>query len=376
MTEKLKTLLHDRAETVAFGAPDLEAVVRAGDRRLRRRRAGAAAGGLAAVAVVGALLVTQLGGTDPANGPQVVHDPGIPAHVSWVVGSVLHDGDRTVDLGFEATAYVRTTTGIVATSPDGTVHSVVGGRSVDVGTVDAENPHLVADDEGTLAGWVNDSNEGPTFLVLDQSTGEITSNGAAVERGMGGTADSQNPVYFYAIDGRTAYWRDSRGAVAVDVDTDDVRVVDAEARNGFDIVAVENGVIAFNVQHDDARADGTAIGTRRDTAMVLPRVYGTYGAFSPDAHYYSGDADEPQVYDARTGNRVTFDLDYAFATGYEWLDDHTLAMIAQDTPKSSAQLVTCEVPAGTCDVAVDDLGSFDDLAAEGFALPVGSALDD
>jgi hypothetical protein len=33
------------------------------------------------------------------------------------------------------------------------------------------------------------------------------------------------------------------------------------------------------------------------------------------------------------------------------------------------------VPAGTCDVSVDDLGSFDDLIGRGFQLPVGENLD-
>lgn len=375
MTEKLKTLLHEHAETVDFAMPDLTTMVRDGDRRLRRRRGLAAAGGLAAAAVVGALAVAGLGGSGTEDAPELAHDPAAPARVSWVIGSVLHDGDRTTDLGFDPTAYVRTASGLVATGPDGTVHSIVGGRSVDVGTVDARHPRLVGDDEGSYVGWVDDSGVGPVFRVLDQSTGEITSNGEAVEPGMGRQADAANPAYFYAIDGHTAYWRDTRGAVAVDLATGDVRVVDAEARNGFDIVAVEDGVIAFKVVPDDASADGTAIGTSRATAMVLAQVYGTYGTFSPDAHYYSSDADEPQVYDARTGERVTFDLGYAFATGYEWLGNDTLAMIAQDTPKSPVQLVTCTVPAGTCEVAVADLGSFDGLIADGFLLPVGAALD-
>ncbi len=43
--------------------------------------------------------------------------------------------------------------------------------------------------------------------------------------------------------------------MAVDLATGDVRVVDADARNGFDILDVEDGVIAFN-----ASDDGTALG--------------------------------------------------------------------------------------------------------------------
>ena len=52
------------------------------------------------------------------------------------------------------------------------------------------------------------------------------------------------------------------------------------------------------------------------------------GAFSPDARYYTADADELQVYDVSTGTRVGLDLDRGFATGFEWLDAETLVVLA------------------------------------------------
>lgn len=367
MTEKLKSLLHEQAETVDFAVPDVAALTRAGDRRVRRRRG--LVGGVAALAVVGALAAPRIVGGAPDSTPVVSEPAPQPAQVTWATGHVLHVGDRTIDVGVGVKAYVRTSAGFVVADPAGVVHSVVDGKVSDVGRTDARHPRLVADSAGTLVGWVERDGDRLGFVVLDQATGRTTRNDDATAPGMGLLADQPDPAYFYAISDGTAYWRDLRGAVAVDLASGDVRVIDADARNGFDILDAEDGVIAFN-----ASDDGTALGATRRGALMLPQVYGSMGTFSPGAGYYSSDADEPQVYDARTGERVALDLHYAFATGYEWLDGHRLAVLAQKTGRSPVQLLTCAVPAGTCDVTVADLGSFDDLQGDGFQLPVGEDL--
>jgi hypothetical protein len=369
MTEKLKSLLHEQAETVDFAVPDVAALTRAGDRRVRRRRA--LVGGVAALAVAGALAATRIAGGPAAESTPVVSDPvPQPAQVTWATGHVLHVGDRTIDVEVGVKAFVRTSAGFVVADPGGVVHSVVDGKVSVVGRTDAKHPHLVSDPADTLAGWVELDDDRPGFVVLDQTTGDTTRNDDATQPGMGLLADEQDPAYFYAISGGEAYWRDLRGAVEVDLATGDARVVDAAAANGFDILDVEDGVIAFN-----AADDGTALGPTRRDAVMLPKVDGSMGTLSPGADYYSSDADEPQVYDARTGEQVALDLRYAFATGYEWLDGHRLAVLAQKTGRSPVQLLTCVVPAGTCDVSVNDLGSFDDLIGRGFQLPVGENLD-
>ena len=240
------------------------------------------------------------GGVPTATDPS---GPSGPRQVAWATDSVIHDGTRTVDVEDTVLAFVRTGTGYVFADPDGVVHSVVDGRITDVGRTDARKPRLVADQDGTLAGWVDVDGDRPGFVVLDQATGETTRNDEATEPGMGGLADEQDPAYFYAISGDEAYWRDQRGAVAVDLTSGAVRVIDADARNGFDIMDVEEGVVAFN-----ANDDGTALGETRRGAVLLPQVYGSMGTFSPGAAFYSSDADEPQVYDARTGERIVLDL--------------------------------------------------------------------
>ena len=256
--------------------PDLDALTRAGDRRLRRRQTGLLAGGLAAAAVVvAAVAVPGLrGGSGDTN---VVDLPDVAA-VSWARGQEIHVGDETVEVGHEVNAYVRTSHGYVVADPDGNVWSVTGSGVDQVGTVSAKHPRLVADTEGSLAGWVDPSEQSPSFMVWDQDAGGLLyADGTHTSADMGELADEADPAYFYAIDGRTAYWRDARGAVAVDLDTGEVGVVEAKARNGFDIVAVEDGHIAFS------RPKGTLVARGPDGAATMLRgAYGSMGAFSPD----------------------------------------------------------------------------------------------
>lgn len=187
---------------------------------------------------------------------------------------------------------------------------------------------------------------------------------------MGSLADEQNPAYFYAIDDGTAYWRDERGAVATDLTTDEATVIDAEARNGFDIVDVEDGLIAFSTEQ------GTLVGQSRGDGVEFEGAYGSMGDFSPDARYYTSDAEEPQVYDVAAGGQVALDLPgYAFGTGFGWIDDDTVVVLAAKTERSSVEMLTCEMTTGRCTAYVDDLGTFEEITGS-FQLPVGETIGD
>ena len=369
MTEKLKTLLHERATEPQFVMPDLEALVREGDRRVRRRRAGSVAGALAVLALVGGVAATQLGGAPGTDSMPAATDPNVPRQVTWATGSVIHSSGHDIEVGHEVRAFAETSTGFVVADDSGSVWSVRGGAVAAIGRVDAKQPHLAADADSPWAGWVESrGKESPAFVIYNQATGDRKLMTERTTAGMGTRASDPDPASVYAIDGDVAYLREAGGAVAENLVTGERSVVDAKAANGFDIKDAQDGLVAF------AADAGTALGPDLDHAVLLRQVYGDLGVFSPHAGYYSNDADEPQVYDARTGKRIDFDLRYAFATGYSWLDEHTVVMIAQEKPSSSVQLLTCRVPEGSCEVAVDDLGSFDDLAAEGFQLPVGEPI--
>ena len=351
MTEKLKTLMDESAE-VQFAAPDLDAIVTAGDRTVRRRRVGVGAAGLAAAAVVAGGVVALVGGDD---GRTVVADGPAPlTGITWASDGALHTPEGAAyDVGHPIAAYVRTTEGYAFTDGEGSVFSFIDGTVRRIGTISPDHPRLVSDSEGSLVGWVDP--RGPGFVVVDLATGQESRFGMA-DPDMGELADEADPFYFYAIDGRTAYVRDSRGAIAVGIDDDQVRVIDADARNGFDIGGVANGLVAFS------GGQSLKIGRTPEDATVIPGTWGSDVAFSPDARWVSIDADEPMVFDVRTGEQVRMDVGgRPFATGFEWLDDHTLVMAASPKMVGPLQLLTCQVPAGTCEVSVPDLGMFDDI---------------
>ncbi|MFA6298860.1 MAG: hypothetical protein WC642_06820, partial [Nocardioides sp.] len=147
MTEKLRSLLHDRATDVDFATPDLDTLVRAGDRR-RRRRGGALVGGVAVLAVAGVLMVPALSGGDDPVGPatHTMSTAPLPTGVlSWVTGSVIHAGERETDVGVRIAAYVANDTGYVVAGTDNTVYAVVDGAISEIGRVDADSVRLVTD---------------------------------------------------------------------------------------------------------------------------------------------------------------------------------------------------------------------------------------
>lgn len=367
MTEQLRDLLHDRAAGADFPTPDLDTLVRAGDRRVRRRRTALGAGSLAALAVAAALVVPGVTGDDGA-GPDVTDGRGdaLPVGVvSWVDGSVLHAGDATQDLGTTVRAFVPTSVGYVAADADGRVLSVVDGEAVEVGSVDPEGPRLVADHGSSLVGWVDRSGERPRFVVYDQATDTVVLDDSTGTRpGMSNLADDTDPAYFYALDGDTAYWRDRRGAVAVSVGTGEVRVVDAEARTGFDLVDVQDGVLALYGEQ------GVEIGTSPATARPLVGVQQGNGLLAPLATAYAPDADTARVVGTNgTELQLLVPPEYFFSSVYEWADDQTVRVVALESPDASADLLSCVVATGACELVADAVGREGDLQ-----LPVGENL--
>ncbi|GEP37276.1 hypothetical protein NPS01_09390 [Nocardioides psychrotolerans] len=367
MTEKLRNLLHDRAVDVDFPPPDLDLLVRSGDRRVRRRRGLVAAGSLAALAVTAAVVVPALvsddGTPDPAG---ALATDVLPTDlVSWADGSILHAGPAETDLGETIRAFVRTDVGYVVADARGRVLSVVGGEVTEVGTVDATDPRLVSDHDSSLVGWVDRSGEQPAFQVYDQDDDEIVlDDDSATRPGMSNLADDTDPAYFYAIDGDTAYWRDTRGLVAVDVATGGTTVVDARAVNGFDLIDVQAGVLAFYGQ------EGVELGETRGTARPLPGVLEGSGVLSPLATSYAPDSEWVKVVN-RDGTDLSPSIPtrYFFSTVYEWVDEETVRVIALESEEASADLFSCSIATSSCTLLIDGAGVEGELQ-----LPVGEVL--
>jgi hypothetical protein len=367
MTEKLKTFM-DEAAQLDFATPDLDAILRDGDRTVRRHRLILGAAGVAAAALVVTGIVLTAGGDDP--GSTVAGDPAPVDAVTWTVGQTLHTADgQTFDVGHDVTAFVRTSVGYAFLDDNDEVFSFIDGKVEDVGTVSHPYPQLYADDEGSLVGWVDGTEDGRRFVVHDlaDDTTETFGDPSGMEQ-----RSEFDSFVMYAIDGRTAYVRDSRGAIAYDVDTGSVRVIEDRPRDWFDIKGVEDGVIAFQTgltSSDDIA--GTVLGTSPTSGVELFPGWGGPARFSPDGRWVSLEGDEPAVYDAETGSQVTIDLDgRPFGTGYEWLDDDTLLFGASEKMVGPLQILSCEIPSGACTVVEEDLGMFEDIEGE-LALPLG-----
>ena len=352
MTEQLKTLMHQQADSVDFAVPDLDAMVRTGDRRRRTRRL-AAVGAVAATVAGVALVATTLAPGQRAVEPAGPAAPAVP--LSWVDGSTLHLGDRVVELDFRPRAYVRTKEGYVFSDREGRVWSWADGDVREVGRTDATSPHLVSDEESDLAGWF-DPVEG-SYAVVDQRPNGYVRYHQAPPR--------SEPEDFVAIDAGTAYWTADAGLVAFDLETG--RSTPLEVDGTF--ADVEDDL--FAVRTDAGISVRTVSG---EEPRLLDGFYGELGSFSPDARWFANDADEPQVYDLVAGERVELDVaGRAFATGYEWLGEQSLAVIAAQHDGAVVELLVCEVPSGDCEV-VAELETFDQLS-DTLVLPVGEATD-
>src|SRR5262245_64788384 len=182
MTGSLKTLLHDQATVVTFRPPDLGAIKYAGDRRIRRRRAMAALAGAVAVTLIGGTVGILSAKGDP---PPVV-SPWPANAVTWAIGSTIHVGSETIDVGHTVRAYAPTAAGFATIDDADNVYSVSGdgvrqiGRSTTAPPFDSDagddQARLVTDPHGTYIGWVGEDEFGWTvFQTYDLATGRLRS---------------------------------------------------------------------------------------------------------------------------------------------------------------------------------------------------------
>lgn len=367
MTGNLHTLLHDQADGVDFATPDVEALVRAGDRRVRRRRTAVVAG-VAAAAVVAVTLVSQV----LPGSRQAVPEPAGPTYPVQVrdeqpiftIGSLVVDGDQRVRMERAVDSLVRTQPGWVYRS--GTrIYSYVDGVTVQL-SGRASTGALASDQDGVLAAWEEGNGAAARIAVVDLRSGEVTRLDVEVD---GIRTDSSSELELHDIDGDVVYWRDDRGGVAHDLATGDQRLLEES-----DVMDVENGVVVWS----GARA--TEVTSPSGTVALEG---GDVGVLSPDGAWYAADDvvgffGRPGFADTRTGRATPFDTgatrdDYVEVAG--WLDATTVSVAliakADDAPD---RLLTCTVPAGTCTTVVTDVAAYSDERGVGRTFPGGGHL--
>lgn len=346
MTEKLKTLMDEVTGMVDhdFATPDLDTIVRTGDRTVRRRRI---VGGAAALAVVAAVAtgVVLLDHDGDSNAGFAGDDlgSGVPM---WTEGSALHVGAHTYDLGVDVVTLVRTAEGVAYIGDDSGVYVFDGRESDRIGTsVDSEWSGLVGDSDGSWVGWVSEAGDERDYVARDLATGAEFRDPVRID------PHAKQPLdtgMFLAIDGSTAYRYDGRGTSRTDLDSGDTTLV-GSADDPVLIVAAEDGTTVRWIEDGNGGDIGTDV-VDADGKVLLGHESGrTVGALSPDGVWAAG-LEDGSVWKVATGEEIALDTGSAGdAIGYDWLDGDTLMVLAEiPDSEGSIRLLQCDVPAGTC----------------------------
>lgn len=365
MTGQLRTTMQRHAETLEAPSLDLDAIMAAGRSRSRRRTA--IVGGVAAAAMVagGAVFLGVAGNGNDSTAAEFADVGG--TSFSYAVGSVIHSGDTTTDMGVAVSAYVQTSTGVVFADPEHRVFVVDKAAPRQIGTV-TDGTALVADDAGSTVAWV-DGNDLKVFRL-----GQPDLRSVPVQQ-----PDSGEHAAIRAIsDGFVWFW-DARGTMAYDVRAQQVRHV--LGLDGYQAVqdVAQHRLLA---QTDGSSGSGgmavvdlNVDGASAPKQAQVPNVYS--GDLSPDGRrWFTEDADQFSVYDSVTGRRRDPPHPgFAFAAPYRWLDDDTIAVLALATVRNPGQvpvsLLTCHVSTNDCTVTARDIGTSSQIA-----IPVGRSIAD
>jgi hypothetical protein len=344
MTEKLKNLMDEVTGMVDqdFATPDLDVIVRNGDRTVRRRRFAVGAAALAVVAAVSTGVVL-LGddGDDDAGFANDAFRTDVPM---WTEGSTLHLGGHTYDLGVQVVTLVRTSSGIAFVGDDSGVYTFDGSRPDRIGTAaDVDVAALVGDSDGDWVGWVSGGGDGRDFVAHDVVSGHEVRDAVQVD------PDAEAPLdtgLYLAIDGSTSYRLDARGSVRPDLTTGE-----ASVRGTVDhptlVISAEDGVAVTWIETRSGGDIGTDV-VDSDGQVLLGHEGGrTVGALSPDGTW-AADLESGSVWEVRTGRQVSLDTGgTGDAIGYDWLGADSLMVLAEGSD-DAVDLLQCEVPAGTC----------------------------
>lgn len=353
MTEQLRTMM-DRAADLDFAAVDLDAIVGAGDRTVRRRRVATGVAGVAVLAVLatGGVL---LGGDDANRKADFVDNTFQTDVPMWTFGSTLHTPDRTYDLGVDVFSFVRTSEGIVFMGLESGdrlgVYSFTGDEPTRIGETD--DSHLRADADEPYVGWLDRSDGGYETVILDLRT---------QERVYSEPADVAWSFPIVAIDGSRAYLAgvDEGPTRVVDLPSGQVTELPDPARYRY-FMDVEGDLVAYLLEDAGGGDLGIEVGRldgEGDTLRIGSENAG--GAiFSPDGTLLSASDSHVGVYDTATGEAL--DIGAAGELegfGFEWLDGDTLMVMAESEVDSDVlEVLACEIPAGDCTelLSIDDV---------------------
>lgn len=356
----LKETLHERADRLTPAVINYDAVMAKGDRQVRRRRAGwmAGAAAVAALAVGASSLVTP--GSEHRKDNDTVTASTLPELPSYAVGSVLHRGSETVDVGREVHALVITSRGAVFTDATDQVYALVDDIVTKIGTAYAGdfNRLLVVNVDGDRVAWITEQDTRFTVSTYDVPTGKVSD----VPLDQRGTEPEVR-----ALDGESIYVQDGPRVLKVVGDQLEVIKTDRSA----EIIDARAGSVSYLylVRCEECHlVEVERPGGRGETRLtdVIRTV------MSPDARYsISNDDDRARLYDNATGEGRDLSLPgWWYLAPYGWVDHDTIAGLAiEQKGDKQVSIVTCETSDATCQVIARGVGTRQPLT---IAVPTGS----
>lgn len=382
MTGMLRSVLREHADTTPTPQVDLDRIIGAGERRVRRDRLTT---GLAVAAVGAVITGSALALPGLVNQPddQTADAPSrfTERRVGYAVRDVIRWGGDSFSVGASVASYVQTDDGFVYTTRNGTVWLYDGTDSERIGH--AEGNHLRADDSGSLVAWVDlAEDKHPQYVVFD--THAMTEVARVDDNAAGPSLDpGDSGAEVFAVDDGSVYWRTAEGMVRYDVARARTELLSAStppadpARKdpvAYGIRDVAHGRIAFLV--DASRGTELKVAARIDLGAPTLAV-ATSGFLSPDGRYLGAEEnDNIAVYDTTTGADVTPPLSrYPFAVVTGWADHDTAAVFAikrlDDDTAYPFDVLSCDVPSGDCTVVGQGTAP---VNPESLVIPTGDPM--
>lgn len=383
MTGMLRGVLREHADSTPAPHLDLDAVIGAGERRVRRARLTTAAVVAAVASVVaGSALVLPGLPSGPGRDDLAAGDPKPFAErrVSYARGDVIHWGSRSFTVSGTVLSFVQTDDGFVYTTKDDDVWLFDGAESQRIGR--SGNNSLRADDSGSLVAWVDRAEDGhPQYVLYDtadlREVARVDDGAARV-----GVNGDDGGAFVYALDDGSAYWRGEEGIVRYDVAAGTAETLsptqgadDMENEQELPRLVVDaaDGLIAYPVS--DLGGNRVMVGPSfGDAATEIGE--GWNADLSPDGSYVAVEyADKLAVYDTATGAEVLPRLDgYPYRFVFGWVDSDTAMVLGIEDVTArpwSADLLECDVPSGECRVVTAVTGIEN---GEEVVVPVGDPM--
>ncbi len=363
MTGLLKDLLEERAGSVVPPRFDLDAVMAAGDRRVRRGRwlvggsmvAAVAAAVFISVGIPLALHDASPEPADPADGTVRQVQDFSPVKATYAVGQVIHYGGRTIAVGLPIDAFVQSGHGFVLTS-DGGVYLADGAVVERIGTSGASyGIELAADPRSDYVAWMDtSSNPFGEFVVYDTSSDlEVVRTPEGNTRAPSELSEFQQPAVV-SVDHNDVYWHSERGLEVFDV-SDGTTSVLAEGASTNQLLDVRGGEFVHRTSQDGMWAVSS------DPTKEVPVIpgYVSSARLSPDGAYVAAEIDDTtKIFDTSTQQEVTPPHDaYSFLYAVQWIDVAKFTALgfprgfdSSDSSDDSFAILVCTVDADCTEV--------------------------